>query len=182
MTEHSFDLAAALLDQAVERLDRRDYPITRILVHEFGDCILNANHTTHDTGHTVKMWAYDEHGILAAAQADAPHVGGTARAQIVTFRAGHASFSAQDTGEFVALGECAYALTPAIGSAEWDLAIGDDEHPQRFPSLDEALQHPRRPRTRRLNPPADASRPPHRNPRGAAGRLSTHHAPRRTPR
>ena len=27
------------------------------------------------------------------------------------------------------------------GSAEWDLAIGDDEHPQRFPSLDEALQH-----------------------------------------
>ena len=141
MTEHSFDLAAALLDQAVERLSRRDYGITRILFHEFGDCILNANHTTHDTGHSVKMWAYDEHGILAAAQADAPHVGGTARARIVTFRAGHLTFGAQDTGEFLALGQCAYALTPAIGSAEWDLAIGDDEHPQRFPSLDDALQH-----------------------------------------
>ena len=59
MTEHSFDPAAALLDQAVERLNRRDYGITRILFHEFGDCILNANHTTHDTGHSVKMWAYD---------------------------------------------------------------------------------------------------------------------------
>ena len=89
MTEHSFDLAAASSTKPSSGSTAATTRITRILVHEFGDCILNANHTTHDTGHTVKMWAYDEHGILAAAQADAPHVGGTARAQIVTFRAGH---------------------------------------------------------------------------------------------
>ena len=68
-------------------------------------------------------------------------IGWLARARIVTFRAAHLTFNALDTGEFVAVGQCSYALTPAIGSAEWDLAIGDDEHPKRFPSLDAALQN-----------------------------------------
>ena len=55
MTDHSFDLAAALIDKATERLASGDYGLTRILVHEFGPFPLCANHTRHDTGHTVKM-------------------------------------------------------------------------------------------------------------------------------
>ena len=58
MTNHTFDLAAALVDKAVERLADRTYGITRVLFHEFGSFPLCANHTRHDTGHGVKMWAY----------------------------------------------------------------------------------------------------------------------------
>ncbi len=181
MTEHSFDLAAALLDQAVERLSRRDYGITRILFHEFGDCILNANHTTHDTGHSVKMWAYDEHGILAAAQADAPHVGGTAQARIVTFRAGHLSFSAQRHRRIRR--PRPVRLRPHPDDRQ--RRVGPGHRRRRAPAAVPeprrgAPAHPRRPRTRRLNPPADnASRPPTPT-RG--GRPTTHlHAPRKDP-
>jgi hypothetical protein len=142
MTTHTFDLAAALVDQAVDRLNNHDYGITRILFHDFGNCIFNANHTRHDTGHTVQMWAYDEHGVLAAAEAHAPHIGVTTGSRIVTFRAGHLTFNTYDTpAGFFARGQTGYALTPVMGSAEWDLAIGDDDHPQRFATLDDALEH-----------------------------------------
>lgn len=146
MTTHSFDVAAALVDQAIERLATREYGITRILFHEFGDTVLNANHTAHDTGHTVKMWAYDDHGILAAAEASAPHVGGTPEARIVTFRAGHLTFGVIDTPNpvettFFARGHRGvYALHAHIGSSAWTLDV-DDHDPQRFTTLDEALHH-----------------------------------------
>ena len=74
MANHTFDLAAALADKAVEQLAERTYGITRVLFHEFGSFPLCYNHTRHDTGHGVKMWAYDDTGLLAAAEASAPHV------------------------------------------------------------------------------------------------------------
>jgi hypothetical protein len=98
MTEHTFDLAAALVDKAVEQLADRSYGITRVLFHEFGSFPLCYNHTRHDTGHGVKMWAYDDTGLLAAAEASAPHVGGTPEARIVNFRAGHLTFGVLDEG------------------------------------------------------------------------------------
>ena len=51
MTEHTFDLATALVDKAVEQLADRTYGITRVLFHEFGSFPLCYNHTRHDTGH-----------------------------------------------------------------------------------------------------------------------------------
>lgn len=142
MTTHTFDLAAALVDQAVDRLNNHDYGITRILFHDFGNCILNANHTRHDTGHTVTMWAYDEHGVLAAAEAHTPRIGGTTASRIVTFRAGHLIFNLFGTAAgFFARGQSRYALTPVIGSAEWDVAIDVDQRPQRFATLNDALEH-----------------------------------------
>ena len=141
MTTHTFDLAAALVDQAVDRLNNHDYGITRILFQDFANCILNANRTRNDTGHTVTMWAYDEHGVLAAAEAHAPHSGSTA-SRIVTFRAGQLIFNRVDTSAgFFARGQSRYALTPIIGSAEWDVAIDDDPSPQRFATLNDALKH-----------------------------------------
>src|SRR6476619_3942621 len=85
MANHTFDLAAALVDKAVEQLADRTYGITRVLFHEFGSFPLCYHHTRHDTGHGVKMWAYDDTGLLAAAEASAPHVGGTPEARIVNF-------------------------------------------------------------------------------------------------
>jgi hypothetical protein len=143
---HTFDVAAALLDQAIERLATRDYGITRILWHEFGECVLNANHTRHDTGHTVKMWAYDEHGVLAAAEASAPHVGGTPQGRIVNFRAAHLTFGVIDTDSpldtvFFARGRRgAYQLDAHPGSSAWTLSLGD-EQPRRFDTLDDAVTH-----------------------------------------
>ena len=49
-----------------------DYGITRVLLHEFGQFPLCFHHTMHDTGHSVKMWAYDDDGLLAATEASAP--------------------------------------------------------------------------------------------------------------
>jgi hypothetical protein len=72
MANHTFDLAAALVDKAVEQLTDRTYGITRVLFHEFGSFPLSYNHTRHDTGHGVKMWAYDDTRLLAAAEASAP--------------------------------------------------------------------------------------------------------------
>ncbi|HYB35378.1 MAG TPA: hypothetical protein VEF72_06090 [Mycobacterium sp.] len=45
MAEHTFDLAAALVDKAVERLKDRSYGLTRTLFHEFGQFPLTASHT-----------------------------------------------------------------------------------------------------------------------------------------
>ena len=145
MTEHTFDLAAALVDQAIERLDSRDYGITRILFHDFGQFPLNANHTHHDTGHTVKMWAYDDEGLIAAAEANAPHIGGTPQGRIVNFRAGHLIFGVIDTDtagetEFFARGARGYTLTATIGTPEWAVGIAD-EHLQDFADLHSALDY-----------------------------------------
>ncbi len=139
MTDHSFDLAAALIDKATERLASGDYGLTRILVHEFGPFPLCANHTRHDTGHTVKMWAYDDDGLMAAAEATAPHAGGNPQARIVNFRAAHLTFGALDAdtaGEIsFARGARAYILTAATGSSEWTVQIGDDATALLFPAL-----------------------------------------------
>jgi hypothetical protein len=143
---HTFDVAAALVDQAIDRLASREYGISIIAFHEFGDIALNANHTRHDTGHTVKMWAYDDHGIVAAAEASAPHVGGTPEARIVNFRAAHLIFGVIDTDSpietvFFARGRRGtYQLDAHVGSSAWTLSV-DDEQPQRFETLDDALAH-----------------------------------------
>lgn len=147
MTEHSFDLAAALVDQAIERLERRDYGITRILFHDFGNFPINANHSVHDTGHTVRMWAYDDSGLLAAAAATGPHVGGSPQGRIVNFRAGHLTFGALDgaPGETVYFARGihrSYTLTATAGSSSWVIGIGGGHEPQHcLPSLDEALDY-----------------------------------------
>jgi len=145
MTEHTFDLAAALVDKAVERLATRQYGITRILFHEFGQFPLNASHFTHDTGHIVKIWARDDFGVLAAAEASAPHVGGTPQGRIINFRAGHLIFGAIDTDTpadagFFARGQQPYTLTARSGGDEWTLAV-DQAAPQQFPSLNAALSY-----------------------------------------
>ena len=143
---HSFDLAAALLDQAIERLATRDYGLSLIESHEFGDITLNANHTRHDTGHTVKMWAYDEQGILAAAEAEAPHVGGTPAARIVMFRVAHLTFGVLDTDTptqtvFFGRGRHrAYQLRAHTGSNAWTVSYRH-RTPHRFDTLDDALTH-----------------------------------------
>ena len=143
MTEHSFDLAAALVDTAIERLATREYGITRILFHEFGQFPLSASHFAHDTGHTVKIWARDDFGLLAAAEASAPHVGGIPQGRIINFRPGHLIFGAIDTDTpaetcFFARGQQPYTLTARSGSAEWAIAV-DNGAPQQFPSLQAAL-------------------------------------------
>ncbi|MCV7034830.1 MULTISPECIES: hypothetical protein [Mycobacterium] len=145
MTEHTFDLAAALVDKAIERLAQRDYGITRILFHEFGQFPLCANHTTHDTGHGVTMWAYDDTGLLAAAEASAPHVGGSPQGRIINFRAAHLTFGALDTetaGEtvFFASGARAYTLTATAGHADWTVAVHGGPA-RRFDDLDDALDY-----------------------------------------
>ena len=148
MTEHTFDLAAALVDKAVEQLADRNYGITRVLFHEFGSFPLCYNHTRHDTGHGVKMWAYDDTGLLAAAEASAPHVGGTPEARIVNFRAGHLTFGVLDEGQpgetvFFARGahRC-YTLTAQPGSSSWVVVvIGSDHAPRTFTGLAQALDH-----------------------------------------
>jgi len=136
MTEHTFDLAAALVDKAVEQLADRTYGITRVLFHEFGSFPLCYNHTRHDTG------------LLAAAEASAPHVGGPPQAGIVNFRAGHLTFGVLDEGHpaqtvFFARGahRC-YTLTAQPGSTSWVVAvIGSDHAPRTFTGLAQALDH-----------------------------------------
>src|SRR6202171_4393223 len=145
MTEHTFDLAAALVDQAIERLDSRDYGITRILFHDFGQFPLNANHTHHDTGHTAKMWACDDQDLIPAAEANAPHIGGTPQGRIVNFRAGHLIFGVIDTDtagetEFFARGARGYPLTATIGPREGGAGIAADPL-QDSPDLHSALDY-----------------------------------------
>ena len=145
MTEHSFDLAAALVDTAAEQLATTPYGTSHIQFHDFGQFPITATHTIHDNGHTVHVAAYDDHGIIAAAQAYAPHTTDTPAGRIIMFRAAHLSFTALDTTAahetaFLARGQRLYMLTTAAGTDRWRVGIGDGS-PADFDSLDEALDH-----------------------------------------
>jgi hypothetical protein len=145
MTDHTFDLAAALVDTALTRLATPQYGTTHILFHEFGQFPLTASHTVHDTGHTVRITAYDDHGVLAAAQAHATNIDETPTGRIVLFRAGHLRFIAtatagDDKTTFLAQGAHPYLLTATAGSAQWRVSIGDGalEH---FEEIAQALDY-----------------------------------------
>ena len=145
MTEHSFDLAAALVDTAAQRLASTAYETTHILFHDFGQFPLTATHTIHDNGHTVHVAAYDDHGIIAAAQAYTRDATDTPAGRIIMFRAAHLTFTATDTttahqSAFLARGQRLYMLTTAAGTDQWRVSIGDGR-PADFHSLDETLDH-----------------------------------------
>jgi hypothetical protein len=145
MTEHTFDLAAALVDAAADRLTNAEHGTTHILFHDFGQFPLTASHTVDDTGHTVRITAYDNTGVLAAAQAHAPSTADTPTAGIVLFRAAHLRFTAIATTDpaetaFLARGAHLYILTATAGTAHWRVSIGDGA-PAEFDDIAEALQH-----------------------------------------
>lgn len=145
MTEHTFDLAAALVDTAAQRLATTPYGTSHIMFHDFGQFPLTATHTVHDNGHTVRVAAYDDHGISAAAQAYAPNTFDTPAGRIILFRAAHLTFTATDTTAghktaFMARGQRLYMLSTAAGTDQWRVSIGDG-HPADFDSLNEALDH-----------------------------------------
>jgi hypothetical protein len=145
MTDHTFDLAAALVDTALTRLATPQYGTTHILFHEFGQFPLTASHTLHDDGHTVRVTAYDDHGVLAAAQAHATNIDDTPAGRIVLFRARHLRFTAIDAASddattFLAQGAHPYLLTTTAGSAQWRVSIGDGA-PAHFEEIAQALDY-----------------------------------------
>lgn len=145
MTNHTFDLAAALVDTAAERLANAEHGTTHILFHDFGQFPLTASHTVNDAGNTVRITAYDHTGVLAAAQASAPTVADTPTAGIVVFRAAHLRFTAIDTTDpaetaFLARGAHPYILSATAGTEQWRVSIGDGA-PADFDDIAAALDH-----------------------------------------
>ena len=145
MTEHTFDLAAALVDAAAERLASTAYGTTHIPFHDFEQFPISATHTIHDNGHTVQVAAYDDHGIMAAAQAYAPNSTDTPTGRIIVFPAAHLTFTATNTTAahetaFLARGQRLYMLSTAAGVNRWRVSIGDGR-PADFDTLDEAVDH-----------------------------------------
>ena len=145
MTDHTFDLAAALVDTAAERLANTPYGTTHILFHEFGQFPLTACHTVNETGHTVRITASDGTGVTAAAQATAANTGHTPAGGILMFRAAHLRFTAIDTTDpaetaFLARGAHVYILTATVGTDQWRVSIGDGA-PAHFEDIGEALDH-----------------------------------------
>ena len=83
--------------------------------------------------------------LIAAADATTPHIGGSAQARIVNFRAGHLLFGVLDTDTpgdtvFFARGARGYTLT-AIASSRVDGRDRRRQEPPRFAGLDDALDH-----------------------------------------
>jgi hypothetical protein len=145
MTNHTFDLAAALVDTAADRLANAEHGTTHILLHDFGQFPLTASHTVNDAGHTVRITAYDNTGVLAAAQASAPSPADTPTAGIDTFRAAHLQFTAIDPTDpaetaFLARGTHLYILSATAGTDQWRVSIGDSA-PADFDDIAEALDH-----------------------------------------
>ena len=145
MTQHTFDLTAALVDAAADRLATTAYGTTHILIHDFGQFLLTASHTVNDTGHTVHIAASDSTGIIAAAQATAANTGETPTGSIVMFRAAHLRFTAIETTDpaetaFLARGAHLYILTATAGTDQWRVSVGDGA-PADFDDLAEALDH-----------------------------------------
>lgn len=141
MPSHTFDLAAALVDHALDRLDDPVEGLIHLADHQFGDCTLTAHRRRHNGGIIVTVTARNDRGVLASARAHAGP-GAPARARIVSFRMGMLGFRALDLphgGFFAPTHAATYVLVPVVGSAAWDLALGDDDHPRRFASLDDAL-------------------------------------------
>ena len=85
----------------------------------------------------------DDRLIAAAADATTPHIGGSAQARIVNFRAGHLLFGVLDTDTpgdtvFFARGARGYTLT-AIASSRVDGRDRRRQEPPRFAGLDHIL-------------------------------------------
>ncbi len=140
MTDNTFQLAAALLADAADFVGRMPLGISQLNDHPFGDLRLMVSHTREaDASHKLALWALDQFGAAAAAEATQSTPTAVPATRIIAFRADYMMFSG--LGDWTFLGSSdhhTYTLTAHIGANSWDLAI-DGQHHAAYDSIDAAV-------------------------------------------
>jgi hypothetical protein len=139
MTEHGFQLAAALLSDAADRLLDTAAGTTVIQDHAYGCVQLVATHDVGTAGgHTLVLWAAHRDRVLAAVEARTTAPESAPATRVLTFRAEHLVFTNHGDFSYAAAGVHRYALVAHIGSSAWDLTV-DDANTITCADLDAAL-------------------------------------------